>query len=225
MNDIFLVLGYRIPKNIFHDDNYKFYLNLVFNKIYSIAEKDKKIKPLIIFCGGKTDTFKPYKRNEADEMIKFFNSLRRRSGVSSATKDWLSVSEKKSLSTLENLVNSKNIISQRGIKKANLFIFCEQTRENRVRKMAHKIFNKNYSLKVVPLDFDTSNSRYLPFDFIVKKEMAELKHSLWALKNEKNFKKHHDLFVEKLEYLKKFRPDNASAVKKWWEEKLRALKS
>jgi len=70
MNDIFLVFGYGIPKNILKDENYNFYLKIVFNRIYDITSKSKSKKTLIICSGGKTDMFKPYKRTEADEMIR-----------------------------------------------------------------------------------------------------------------------------------------------------------
>jgi methionyl-tRNA synthetase len=45
---------------------------MVFNKIYDLVTRNDIAKPLIIFSGGKTDCFKPYKRNEASEMIKLF---------------------------------------------------------------------------------------------------------------------------------------------------------
>ena len=107
MTNIFLVFGYGIPKNILKDENYNFYLKTVFNKIYGVVTKDTYTKPLIIFCGGKTDIFKPYKRNEAEEMRKFFTAMiNQRPFLKSITKNWLFIVEKESLSTLENLINS-----------------------------------------------------------------------------------------------------------------------
>lgn len=227
MNDVFLIFGYGIPKNILKDENYNFYLKMVFNKIYDFVTKDKPTKPLIICCGGETDMIKPYKRNEAEEMIKFFTELiKQRPFLNPITKNWLFIPENKSLSTLENLINSKKNIEKRKIKKANFFIFCELTREKRIKVIAKKILNKNYNFLVVPIDFDVSANRYLSQEFLAKKEKAELEHSLWALQSPENLKKHHEVFVEKIEYLRKAGPKvHVEAVKKWWEQKLNELKN
>lgn len=90
MNNIFLVFGYGVPKNILKDENYNFYLKIVFNKIYDLVVKNKIYKPITICCGGETDMFKPYKRTEADEMIKLFKTLiEERPFLKSTTKSWL----------------------------------------------------------------------------------------------------------------------------------------
>jgi uncharacterized SAM-binding protein YcdF (DUF218 family) len=163
MNDIFLVFGYGVPKNILKDENYNFYLKMVFNKIYSFVAKNNIDKPIIITCGGETDMLKPYKRTEADEMIKLFSAIiNERLFLKPISNKWLFIPENKSLSTLENLLNSNKIIQKRKIKKANFFIFCEQTRERRIKVLAKKILDKNYNFLVVPIDFDVSVNRYLP---------------------------------------------------------------
>lgn len=200
---------------------------MVFNKIYDFSVKNKPEKPLIICCGGETDMIKPYKRNEADEMIKFFTKLiRQRPFLNPITKNWLFIPENKSLSTLENLINSNKIIQKRKIKKANFFIFCEQTRKKRIKILAKKILDKNYNFLVVPIDFDVSANRYLPPEFLAKKEKIELEHSLWALQGSERLKKHHELFVEKIEYLRKAGPKmHVEAMKEWWEQKLKELKN
>ena len=130
------------------------------------------------------------------------------------------------MSTLENLLNCRQIIKKRHIKKANLYIFCEQTREKRIKALAKKILNKNYNFWAIPIDFDVSANRYLSIDFIAKKEKAELKHALWALQSTKNLKKHHAVFAEKIEYLRKADPKmHVETIKKWWEQKLKELKN
>ncbi len=227
MNDVFLVFGYGVPKDILKDENYSFYLKMVFNKIYDFIVKNNIEKPITIFCGGETDVIKPYKRNEADEMIRFFTTLiKERPFLKSLTQNWLFISEKESLSTLENLINSKRIISKRRIKKANFYVFCEQTRQRRIKVLAKKIFDKNYNFLVVPIDFDVSANRYLSPEFLAKKEKVELEHSLWALQSPEKLKKHHEVFVEKIEYLRKAGPKvHVEAVKKWWEQKLKELKN
>jgi len=227
MNDVFLVFGYGVPRDILKDENYNFYLKMVFNKIYDFVVKNNIEKPVIIFCGGETDVLKPYKRNEADEMIKFFTTLiKERPFLKSQTRNWLFISEKDSLSTLENLINSKKIITRRKIKKANFYVFCEQTRERRIKVLAKKIFEKNYNFLVVPLDFDVSANRYLPAEYLAKKESTELKHSLWALQSPENLKKHHKVFEEKFEYFRKVgHKAHVNAVKEWWDQKLKELKN
>lgn len=227
MNDVFLVFGYGIPKNILKDENYNFYLKMVFNKIYGFVAKNKTDKPIIITCGGETDMLKPYKRSEADEMIKLFSAfIKERPFLKPMTKNWLFIPENKSLSTLENLLNSNKIIQKRKIKKANFFIFCEQTREKRIKVLAKKILDKNYNFLVVPIDFDVSANRYLPMEYLAKKESAELKHSLWALQSPENLKKHHKVFEEKIEYLRKAGSKvHVEAVKEWWDQKLKELKN
>ena len=226
MNDVFLVFGYGIPKNILKDENYNFYLKMVFNRIYDIASKSESKKPLIICSGGKTDMFKPYKRTEADEMIRLLKNLSKRPFLKEVTRNWLFIPKKKSLSALENFLNCLQLIKKRRIKKANFYIFCEQTREKRIQILAKKIFDKNYNFLVVPIDFDVSANRYLSPDFIAKKEKAELEHSLWALQSPENLKKYYEVFVEKIDYLRKAGPKvHVEAVKKWWEQKLKELKN
>lgn len=216
-----------MPKDIFKDEKYNFYLKIVFNKIYSIVIKNNITKPIIIFCGGNTDGLKPYKRTEADEMIKFFATMiKEQPFLKSLTRNWIIVSEKESLSTLENLINSKKIIAKRKIRKANLFIFCEQTRENRIKVLARKIFDKNYNFQIEPIDFDVSANRYLSPEYLSKKENTELKHSLWALQSPENLKKHHKVFEEKFEYFRKMGyKAHVNAVKEWWDQKLKELNS
>jgi len=225
MDSIFLVFGYGVPKNILKDENYNFYLKMVFNRIYDLSVKNKITNPIIIFSGGKTDHYKPYKRNEADEMVKLFRVLVKKPFVKKITKKWLLLPERKSLSTLENFLRCKNIILKRKIKMANVYIFCEQTREKRIKKLSKIIFNKNYNCSVNSVDFDVSLNRYLDPEFIIKKEQEELKHSLWALQSQKNLKKHHKLFEEKMDYFRKAGSENhEKAVKEFWEIKLKKLK-
>lgn len=64
MKNIFIIPGYGIPKDILKDEPYRKYLGLVFNHIYQICLNKDENKPVIIFCGGNTDIFKPYTRTE-----------------------------------------------------------------------------------------------------------------------------------------------------------------
>jgi ribosome-interacting GTPase 1 len=211
-----------VPKNIFTNRNYQSYLIGAFNKIYDLSAANRT-KPMIIFCGGKTDCFKPYRRTEEEEMIRFFKQLAAQPFVKNKTKNWRLVGEGISISTLENLLFSKRIIDKKKIHKANIYIFCETTRERRIKMLAGKIFGKNFKCRVISIDFDVSSNRYLDPKFIVKKEKAEMKHALWSLKSPANLKKHHQVFVEKLDYFRKEGGNHPDAVKKWWDKKLKEL--
>lgn len=225
MKNIFLTPGYGIPKNIFQDENYNFYSKMAFNRIYDISLKNIDKSPLIICTGGKTDLFKPYKKTEAKEISKLFKNLKSKIFLKKQTKDWQFLLENKSLSTLENLLNCQQIIKKNKIRQANLYIFCEQTRQKRIKILAKKIFHKNFKLFILPIDFDISPNRYLNSDFINKREKTEINHSLWALKDPKNLKKHQQLFKEKIELLRKAEPKNQTkALQEWWQKQIEELK-
>lgn len=227
MRHIFLVFGYGVPKNILKDENYNFYLKMVFNKIYDIVTKNSIDDPIIIPCGGKTDMFKPYDRTEADEMIRFFEAfIQEKSYLQPITKNWTFIPEKKSLSTLENLLNSIKIVKNKEIKKAQLYIFCEQTRENRIKTIATQVLQNNNPITIIPIDFDTSPNRYLAPEYLAKKENLELKHSLWVLQSPEHLIKHHKVFEEKIEYLRTIHNQtDINTVKEWWDKKLKELDS
>jgi len=221
MKDVFLIFGYGVPKNILVDENYNLYLKTIFNQVYDFVTKNKIQNPLIICSGGKTDCFKPYKRTEGDEMIKFLKKLCQQSFLKPVTKNWLFISEKISLSTLENFLYCKNILKKQKIISARLFVFCEQTRVKRVKILAKKILAKKYNLTVIPVDFDTSPNRYLDPQFLTEKERLVLKHDLWALENPANLKKYHQLFEEKLKFLRKAGPEvHTKAVQEWWKQEI-----
>jgi hypothetical protein len=225
--NIFLIFGYGIPKNILKDENYNFYLKMVFNKIYDLSTKKGITKPKIICSGGRTDMFKPYKRTEADEMIRSLKKISKKSFVKNVTKDWKFISENKSLSTLENFINCKKIIKAKKEQQINIYVFCEQTRKWRIGIISEKVFGESkYNLQVIPIDFDTSSNRYIDFEFLMEKEVAELKHSLWALENEDNMTKHHKIFQEKINYIRDAGPKvQAETIRKWWEEKINKFKN
>ncbi len=227
MKNIFLICGYGVPKNILTDENYNFYLKIILNKIYSLTLENKIDRPMIICAGGKTDIFKPYKRTEAAEIIKLFkNIIKQKSFLKAITKNWLFMPENKSISTLENLLNAQQIISQQKINKAKIFVFCEQTREQRIKILSKKIFNKNYKTQVISIDFDISANRYLPLDYLAKKESLEIKYGFWALQSPANLKRYHEIFEEKLAYFRKVDwQKNPDAIKTWWDQKIKEFGS
>lgn len=222
--DIFIVLGYGVPKNILVDENYNCYLKQVFNKIYSQAVSDLIKKPSIIFTGGNTDIRKPYKKTEAQEILRLFKSYTNRFFLKEITKDWIFVADNKALSTLENLLFASKKLAKKRISKANLYIFCEQTREKKVKILARKVFKENFRITIYPIDFDFSANRYLSPKFINQKEAQDISFGLWALKSPQNYKKYHQIFEERLAYFRKLGPEkHVQAIQEWWRKKLDEL--
>lgn len=207
----FLILGYGIPKKIQKDDNYKNYIFQVFNKIYDLALGEKA---RIIFAGGKTDCFPPYKRTEAKEMFGLFKSLTRK--VASFARAWEYTLEQKSISGIENLIYTKDILKKSKIR----YVFCEWTRRKRIKIWSKKILGKN--TQVIPIDFDVSSNRYLNKDFLNKKELKETKLGLKAVENNALLKECINWHKRKLEFFRKNgHIKNSDVVRKWWEEELK----
>jgi hypothetical protein len=225
MPHTFLIFGYGIPKDILKDETYSRYLVPVFNHIYTTVTEQHITDPLIITCGGKTEMKKPYTRSEAGEMIRFFKHLiTTHPHLKPITKHWKWLAEGTSLSTLENILNSKKMLDKRGLTQTHITIYCETTRAKRVQTVAKKVFGRGQPIRVVPIDFDLSEHRYLGAEYIHKKETRETRHSLWALKSPENLKKHHELFQKKFDYLRKRGTKaHAKAVKEWWDTALRDI--
>lgn len=219
MKHVFLIFGYGVPKNIMDDDNYRVYVRTAFNTIFDIAAKNNIHDPLIICAGGKTDCYKPYKRTEAEEMIRLMKTFVQIPALKKKTKSWKFIPEKKSLSTVENFLYCKEDLQKRNIFEAHIHVFCEYTRGKRLQTLSKKVFQNPYRVQMLPIDFDSSPNRYLEPSFIEEKEKKELAHCLWALKNEENLKKHHSLLEEKLVYLRNAGPHmHTEAVRTWWEK-------
>lgn len=221
MRTVFIVPGYGIPKDILEDGPYKRYLGWVFNHIYQICLDKKEKKPVIIFCGGKTDIFKPYKRTESAEMKKLFFWFAKRDFVKKYTKDWQYKIENKSLSTVENLLFAKKIIDRLGGQK-DIYIFVEYTRKLKIQTLAKRIFD--HKVSVIALDFDLSVNRYREPEFLQKKERMEISFGLRAIKDEKFLVKYRKVFEEKLIYFRKAGPKkHQEAISIWWQEKIKEL--
>ncbi len=221
MNNIFLICGYGVPKNILQDNNYNIYLNIAFNQLYNFTQVKKINNPIIIFSGGQTDCFKPYNRQEAVLMNLFFKKWSQRMQLKSITKNWQILLENKSLSTLENLLFSRNLLKSKKIKQGALYIIHEQTHGHRLKILVPKIFSSSFNKFYWPIDFDTSANRYLGEDFLRKKEAKTLRHDLWSLQSQGNLIKHHKLYQKRLIFLRQAKSDkHIDLVRKWWEKQL-----
>lgn len=214
---IFLVLGYGVPKNIFQDAKYDLYLNLTFNLIFDKSKNSQST--LILFCGGRTDIYPPYRRTEAEEMIKLFRSLQSREYVKDKTKHWHLLPERKSLSTLENLLYSREIFKKKGLEKSEIGIIYEKTRTKRIKTLASRVFEGK--LRYFPLDFNRSPSRFLPPRYIAEKEKVALKVDLSVLEGKLSFKDYHKMYQEKFAVMRRIpEAKREEAIRLWWDEKL-----
>ena len=224
MNNIFIICGYGIPRDMARDENYSRYLNVAFNTIYQEVTDRAVKQPLILFSGGPTDMHKPYRRTEGQVMTKYFKKLANRSAVKHATRLWRYVADTKSLSTLENLLLARAVIRRRRITAGRLIVFCETSREEKLRVLSKKIFGKKFARRVVAIDFDTSPSRYVDPQLINKKEKTEIRHALWALRSPANLRAHHRVFVEKVAYLRQIGPSgHHQAIHQWWRKKIQEM--
>ena len=214
MNNIFIILGYGIPREILEDENYNLYLKLAFNAIFDETSKEKT-PPVVIFCGGKTDMLEPYDRTEAQEMIKFFSSLMQREQCRKFTKGWNLIAEKESISTLENLIFAKNIIDNEKLEGKINLIF-ETTRFNRIKTLSEKIFDKEINL--IPFDFSQNAQRYAKVELIQKKENNALKFDTLLIGKEISFEEYHDMYLKKIRILRTQPKNHDEAVKKLWEK-------
>ena len=218
MRQVFLVLGYGIPKNILQDENYGLYLKSVFNQIFAWCAEHDAWNPVIIFSGGKTDMIRPYRRTEAEEMIRLFRVLMRRPSVKKHLAHWFLIPEMKALSTLDNFLYAKKILHKYHFGIKRVIVFGEQTRRHRITALAKRIFKRS---QMMSIDFDQSENRYLDEKFLQQKESHGLKMDRWALKSQKNLKKHRELFKQKLKVFRQAgSKHHVQAIRLWWEKEL-----
>ena len=224
MTKIFSIFGYGVPKDIMKDDNYRRYLSIVFNHVFDVAAGENAV---ILFCGGPTDCFKPYKRTEAGEMAKLFKSLAGRKDVKKQTKKWKYVLRSKTVCGLENILYTVGYLKKNRIEKAEVVIFCEQTRALRIRRLVgygqkhDKLLRKN-KFVVTPIDFDLSSNRYLDKKFILKREGHDFDMEFEAIQSREALLKWRQWHLDKLDYFRKngYCKDGARVVERWWRENL-----
>lgn len=209
----YIVLGYGIPDNILEDKNYNTYLSLVFNTIYKdiiTSETDCNL----VLCGGNSDIVPPYARTEAGELAKWFQKLMALPELIPFSSHIHIVEENTSYSTLENMVNAKEVCKDMG----DVTLFCEYTRKERVSVVAQNVLGPSFK-EVIDIDFDVSPNRYMKPDLIAEKEQKSLMHDLWALKSPENLKRHHELYKGRIDFIRA-NPEARDILQTWWKEKL-----
>ncbi len=211
--DFYLICGYGVPKDIQTDDNYRRYLGIVFNTIYSHSAG----KPAMIICaGGKTDLVKPYKRSEAGEIARFLKPLMR-------GRDWKLAQEARSLSTVENMLYAQQKLVRATSQGDCMMVFCEATRVVRVKALAKQIF-RGLPVTVYPVEFDLSPNRYLDPAFIAEKERKTLKVERWALEDSKHLRVYRNKLEDRIAHFRRAGTKrHIQEIKKWWETELDEL--
>ncbi|MEK7451782.1 MAG: ElyC/SanA/YdcF family protein [Patescibacteria group bacterium] len=210
----YLILGYGIPKKIETNDNYHRYLGIVFNTIFAQLQVSQDAST-IIFCGGSTDIYPPYKRNEALEIARLFMQFADRPICHGVTKKWKYLFEKKSLSTLENLVYTKELLETKKIDFSHLTIFCEATRHKRVKRLVKKIFGK---ANVTAIDFDLTENRYLDHESIEKREIASIKFDDAVLRDPHAMKEYRKAYQQKFALLRSTGSEHLQeSLRTWWK--------
>lgn len=212
--NIYLICGYGIPKDIRGDQNYCTYLHLVFNRMYELSARQDAV---IIPCGGPTNCEPPFEGTEAQLIAEFLRDLMNREVTREHTRGWNIFPETKSLSTLENFIFAKEIIQQQAL-KGRMHVFCEKTREQRIRLFADHIF-QDQAVDIFAIDFDISKNRYLSPEAIRQKEDLATQEGLWTLQSPERMQKHHELFDAKFAFLRKRQSEGCShvdAVREWY---------
>lgn len=192
----FIICGYGIPKDIFHDENYTTYLNIVFNTMFSEAHH---APALIIPSGGPTSCHAPYTGTEAEEMMRYLTSLIERPCMNGAGLSWKMLPDKASLSSLENMLRARDVLAHEA-DIDEIVLFCEATRTQRNERIAREVFGA-LPVRVVGIDFDISQNRYA-LEHIKTKEELETAHALWALQSPEHLAQHHAFFEQRLHRLR-----------------------
>lgn len=123
-----------------------------------------------------------------------------------------------SLSSLDNLLYSNEIL-KRFAEVEKISIYCEQTRENRTKATAQKIFS--VPIEVVPMGLYTEEQQLKDGSLMAEKEDVALKLSLWALESSDNLAKLRQYYEKKFEILRNTPPDGReTALKELWRRSI-----
>ena len=210
MKHVYVIPGTGVPKDIRTDRNYQLFLRQVFNRIFDDTTKRRIINPVVIFSGGHTDCWPPYRRSEAAEMAKLFKTFMAGSVVKKYTRQWRLRLENKSLSSLENHLFVKRLI---GPRPAAITWFAEMTRIGRHAMFGQRIFGRRF--RSVGVDYDISDNRYR-LDMNKEWEKIYCAYDLWALRSPTNLRAHHKYHVDRHKFLRSYPPSqHVEAVHQW----------
>ncbi len=204
----FIIPGYHLPNNIENDEKYIKYFDFACNEIAKISNSEKV---LVILSGGNIDMNKPFERILSKVMLPFFKIY-----IDKYNINCLIETEEKSLSSLENLMYSKDILDKF---KGNfeIYIFSDKQRLDRSKMIADKVFDNPIMLSVdISHELEKQNA-----EVVNKKEELATKFSLWALKSKDNFDKFKSVYNDKYTYLRTISPEKRKEAEiEWWKEML-----
>ncbi len=228
--NVYVVLGYGVPKDIMTDGNYVRYLGAVFNRVWdeNFPRPGEKW-PVIVFSGGPTDMEKPYSRTEAGEMSRYFRPMMDRVATF-GHEPCVVLLEEGPLSALDGLLAADcDMKSSFPGDIPEVTVFCEWTRRDYIATIANRLFcNGSWwnQPRVCGIDFDQSANRYRDPRFLAQRNVSALQFDLWALKSPENLQAHHVLHVQRLAYLRAEQEKGTphpDAIHQWWQENLDML--
>jgi len=221
MRHVFIVPGYGIPKDILRDSGYQAYLKTAFRAV--CARLGARHTALVILSGGPTGGRGG--KTEASEMRRFARDLSRDPRFNCAWERVEFAEERRSLSSLENLLFARELMKESGIRPRRIATFCELTRKKRIKTLARKIFRGKAAVDVLAVDFDRSPDRYLETETMRMREWNHLKFDLWALKSPENLASHRSLVEKRLRKLRQKGVTDRIKTQLWWSRELRRLLS
>jgi hypothetical protein len=204
----FIIPGYHLPDNIENDEKYIKYFDFACNEIVKISNSEKV---LVILSGGNIDMDKPFERILSKVMLPLFKNYADKYNINCLVK-----TEENSLSSLENLIYSKDILDEFKV-SFEIYIFSDKQRIERSKILADKVFDNPIMLGVdISHELEKQN-----VDVVNKKEELATKFSLWALKSKDNFDKFKSVYDEKYTYLRTVSPEKRKEAEiEWWKEML-----
>lgn len=204
----FIIPGYHLPYNIEDDKKYIRYFDFACREISKISNTEKV---LIILSGGNIDMDKPFDRILSKVMLTLFEKHVDRYNINCLVK-----TEEKSLSSLENLIYSKDILNEFK-ENFEIYIFSDEQRLDRTKILAEKVFDNPIMIGVdISHELEKQNA-----EVVNKKEELATKFSLWALKSKDNFDKFKSVYNEKYTYLRTISPEKRKEAEiEWWKEML-----
>lgn len=204
----FIIPGYHLPNNIENDEKYIKYFDFACKEIVRISNSEKV---LVILSGGNIDMDKPFDRILSKVMLPLFNSYIDKYNINCLVK-----TEEKSLSSLENLIYSKDILDEFK-ENFDIYIFSDKQRLDRSKILSDKVFDNPIMLGVdISHELEKQNA-----EVVNKKEELATKFSLWALNSKDNFDKFKSVYNEKYAYLRTISPEKRKEAEiEWWKEML-----
>jgi hypothetical protein len=176
----------------------------------------------IIVCGGPTNGLPPFDATEAAGMAEYLGELRNRESMLGQCDAWTIYQEGESLSSLENLVFAKRLMTRENL-EGSITIFCEATRETRIQETGRLIFGE---VKIQAIDFDVTKNRYLDSAVTQQREDLALQEALWTLQDDTRLASHHAFYEKKFAWFREQAAQgipHVDSIEAWYKTKLHEL--